>query len=102
MKQNECLHPYSQARLLDALIDHLQLKRDSDLARTLGVSRTFICVLRQHKTPIGAAVLIRMHEASGMSIKELRRLLGDRRKRFRGGYSIYSAEDRAENRIVEN
>lgn len=102
MKHTDCERPYSPARLLDALLDHWQLKRDSELARTLDVSRSFVCCLRQHKTSVGAAVLIRMHEASGLSIKELRKILGDRRRRFRGGYSIYSAEDRAENRIIES
>lgn len=102
MKQLAQANTYSQARLLDALLDHFHLERDSELARRLDMPRSFICRLRKGQSPVGAALLIRMHDESGISIKELRRLLGDRRKRFRGGYSIYSAEDRAENRVVES
>jgi hypothetical protein len=33
--------------------------------------------------PVGASLLIRMHEVSEMSISELRQLMGDRRGKFR-------------------
>jgi hypothetical protein len=33
--------------------------------------------------PVGASLLIRMHEVSDLSIKELRVLMGDRREKFR-------------------
>lgn len=94
MKQPAQANTYSQARLLDALLNHFQLERDSELARRLDMPRSFICRLRKGRSPVGAALLIRMHDESGISIMELRRLLGDRRKRFRGGYSIYSVSNR--------
>ena len=33
--------------------------------------------------PVGASLLIRMHEVSDLSIRELRNLMGDRREKFR-------------------
>jgi hypothetical protein len=33
--------------------------------------------------PVGASLLIRMHEVSDLSIKDLRILMGDRRDKFR-------------------
>ena len=33
--------------------------------------------------PVGASLLIRMHEVTDLSIRELRELMGDRRKRLR-------------------
>jgi hypothetical protein len=33
--------------------------------------------------PVGASLLIRMHEVTDLSIRELRELMGDRRKRMR-------------------
>lgn len=85
---------YSQARLLDALLVHFGLRRDSHLAEKLGMPRPMICKLRKSKIPVGAAVLIRIHEISGLGIRELRTILGDRRRRFRGGYQTYSVEER--------
>jgi hypothetical protein len=33
--------------------------------------------------PVGASLLIRMHEVTGMSIRDLRDLMGDRRTKYR-------------------
>jgi hypothetical protein len=33
--------------------------------------------------PVGASMLIRMHEVSTMSVRELRDLMGDRRTKYR-------------------
>ena len=85
---------YNQARLLNALLAHFGYRRDSHLADKLGMSRPMICKLRKGTIPVGAALLIRMHEVSGLSIRALRVILGDRRKRFRGGYQTYSAKER--------
>jgi len=32
---------------------------------------------------VGASMLIRMHEVSNLSVRELREILGDRRQKFR-------------------
>jgi hypothetical protein len=42
-----------------------------------------ISKIRSRKLPIGAPLLIRMHEVSGLSIQQLRKIMGDRRAKFR-------------------
>lgn len=74
---------YNPSRLLDIVIDKLQLKNDAALARTLGVPAPMISKIRHRRLPIGAALLIAMHEETGWSIRELRDLMGDRRQKFR-------------------
>ncbi len=74
---------YDPNRLLDTLIQHLNLKNDAALSRALEVAPPVISKIRHHRLPVGASLLIRMHEVSELSIKALRRLLGDRRAKFR-------------------
>lgn len=74
---------YDPHTLLDTLLDKLKLKNDAALARLLGVAPPVISKIRHHKLPIGATLLLRMHEESGMSIQELRLLMGDRREKFK-------------------
>lgn len=88
---------YNQARLLDALLKHFQLRRDSELARRLDIPRSFICKARKGQRPIGPVIMLRMHEESGISIKKLRAIMGDRRKWFRGAYSLHGPGDRSNN-----
>ncbi|WP_172656929.1 transposase [Collimonas arenae] len=64
-------------RLLDTLIVNLCLRNDAELARKLKISPPVISKIRNHQIVIGASVLIKMHDASGLSIKELRALLGE-------------------------
>ena len=42
-----------------------------------------ISKIRHHRLPVGASLLIRMHEVSDLSIRDLRYLMGDRRNKFR-------------------
>lgn len=74
---------YEPNNLLDELRLRLNLKNDSALSTVLEVGRPIISRIRHHRLPVGAAVLIRMHETSGLSIAELRDLMGDRRAKFR-------------------
>lgn len=74
---------YNPNRLLDFVIDKLHLKNDAALARTLGVPAPVISKIRHGSLPIGATLLIAMHEETGWSIRELRDLMGDRRQKFR-------------------
>jgi hypothetical protein len=74
---------YNPDRLLDALIDHLKLKNDAALSRALEVAPPVISKIRHRRLPVSAATLIRMHEVSDLSIRDLRFLLGDRRQKFR-------------------
>ncbi len=74
---------YDPNNLLDALIEKLKLKNDAALSRALEVAPPVISKIRHRRLPVGASLLIRMHEVSDLSIKDLRILMGDRRDKFR-------------------
>ena len=74
---------YDPNRLLDALILKLALKNDAALARALDIAPPLLSKIRHRRLPVGASLLIRMYEASDLSIKELRAIMGDRRTKVR-------------------
>ncbi len=74
---------YDPNNLLDSLIEKLHLKNDAALSRALEVAPPVISKIRHRRLPVGASLLIRMHEVSDLSIRELRILMGDRREKFR-------------------
>jgi hypothetical protein len=74
---------YDPNNLLDSLIEKLNLKNDAALSRALEVAPPVISKIRHRRLPVGASLLIRMHEVSDLSIRELRILMGDRREKFR-------------------
>ena len=74
---------YDPNHLLDALIEKMSLKNDAALSRALEVAPPVISKIRHRRLPVGASLLIRMHEVTDLSIRELRDLMGDRRKRVR-------------------
>ena len=84
---------YDPNRLLDALIEKLHLKNDAALSRLLGIESTTLSKMRHRHLPIGATVLIGMHEASGLTIAELRALMGDHRKKFGSGTAYVKPEE---------
>jgi hypothetical protein len=77
------MRDYDPNRLLDTLIEKLRLKNDAALSRALEVAPPVISKIRHNRLPVGASLLIRMHEVSDMSIRDLRFLMGDRRMKFR-------------------
>ena len=74
---------YDPDHLLATLIERLNLKNGAALSRALEVSPPVISKIRHRRLPVTASLLIRMHEVSALSIKELRLLMGDRRQKFR-------------------
>ena len=66
---------YDPNRVLDAIISKLRLKNDAALARILEVAPPVISKIRHNTLPIGATILLRMHEVSELSIGELRSLM---------------------------
>lgn len=66
---------YDPNRLLDALLTRLKLKNDAALSRVLEVAPPVISKIRHNTLPIGATILLRMHEVSNFSIRELRALM---------------------------
>jgi hypothetical protein len=76
---------YDPNKLLDALCERLKLRNDAALSRLLEVAPPVISKIRHRRLPVGASMLLRMHEECNLTISELRRLMGDRRKYFRLG-----------------
>ncbi|MEC4719607.1 hypothetical protein RY831_10645 [Noviherbaspirillum sp. CPCC 100848] len=74
---------YDPNNLLESLIEKLNLKNDAALSRALEVAPPLISKIRHRRLPVGASLLIRMHEVSDLSISDLRQLMGDRRNKFR-------------------
>ncbi len=66
---------YNPANVLDAIIAKLKLKNDAALSRVLEVAPPVISKIRHRTLPIGATILLRMHEVSAISIRELRALM---------------------------
>jgi hypothetical protein len=81
-KQEET-REYNPNKFLDAMRDNLRLKNDAALSRTLEVRPPVISKIRHGRLPVGGALLIRIHEVTGLNIGDLRFLLGDRRGKFR-------------------
>jgi hypothetical protein len=79
----EEIRGYNPNRLLDVLCENLRLKNDAALSRVLEISPPVISKIRHGRVPVGASLLIRMHEVCGLSICDLRFLMGDRRNKFR-------------------
>lgn len=78
---------YDPNCLLDAVLKKMRWENDAVLARKLNVSANVIHRIRSRTLPLGASMLIWMREATGVSVDELRQLLGDRRTRLRLSYA---------------
>src|SRR3954453_8378525 len=74
---------FNPNNLLDVLIRNMSLKNDAALSRALEVAPPVISKIRHRRLPVGASLLIRMHEVSDLSIRDLRDLMGDRRAKQR-------------------
>lgn len=68
---------YCHHNLLDTLIAKMRLKSDADLCRVLEVNAPVISKIRHGRLPVGPTILLRMHEESNLSIRELKSLLAD-------------------------
>jgi plasmid maintenance system antidote protein VapI len=76
------LATYDPDPLLTAISELLNVKSDAQLARALAISPPAISKIRHRKMVVGPNLLIRMHEMTKISIKELRALMGDHRPIF--------------------
>jgi hypothetical protein len=73
---------YDPNYLLDTLRAQFGLDNDAALARKLRVRPPTLSKVRTRRVGVSAALLIAMHEASGLTIRDLRWLMGDRREFF--------------------
>lgn len=74
---------YDPNQLLDMLLLRLNLKNDAALSRVLHVARPVLTGIRLGTLGVGAWLLIRISEVSGLSIADLRLMMGDQRQRLR-------------------
>lgn len=70
---------YDPNRLLDTIIASLALKNDAALSRALGIPARLLSKVRHRQQPVAAELMIRIHEATTLSIAEIRDLMGDSR-----------------------
>ncbi len=61
---------------LDLLIKTMTLKNDAALSRVLEVAPPVISKIRHGQRLVGATLLIGAHEESGLSIREMKAVLG--------------------------
>jgi hypothetical protein len=87
---------FQPGKLLDQLISHMGLRNDAALSRMLELSAPTISKIRRRALPVSATVLVQMHEVSGLTIRDLRALMGDHRRRF----GINDDEHRALNDVT--
>ncbi len=74
---------YDPDRLLNYMREKFGLKNDAALARQLEVAPPVISKIRHRKLAIGASLLIRMSDICNVGTRELRDIMGDRRKNYR-------------------
>lgn len=68
---------YTPNHLLDTLMHKLAVDSDAALARALKVPPSTISKVRHKQVGINSALLLAAHEATEISIRELRELMGD-------------------------
>lgn len=61
---------------IDLLINTMTLKNDAALSRVLEVAPPVISKIRHGRLPVGASLLISAHEESGLSIHEMKTVIG--------------------------
>jgi hypothetical protein len=70
---------YNPEALLAALMRLLGVKNDRQLAIRLDVQASQICKIRKRTLSVAPSLLISMHEDTGLSLRQLRALMGDYR-----------------------
>jgi plasmid maintenance system antidote protein VapI len=66
----------SVAHMLDVVLDQQNIKNDAALARAIQVSPPAISKVRNGCQPLSATLLVKLHEATGMTTMEIKALAG--------------------------
>ncbi|AMO94534.1 hypothetical protein CFter6_1837 [Collimonas fungivorans] len=64
------------AHMLDVVISNQNLENDAALARVLKVAAPVISKVRNNVLPVGPTLLVKLHEATGMTTREIKALAG--------------------------
>jgi hypothetical protein len=75
--------PYDPEQLLNSLLDKMHLREDAELAKKLRMDKRLLSKIRERRLQISGSMLMLMQEATGITIAELRCILGDRRSTSR-------------------
>jgi hypothetical protein len=70
---------FDPSKLLDLIKERFAVQTDSQLAELLNMTSPQISRIRHCGVPLSASALIKIHEISGLPIKRLKSLCGDRR-----------------------
>jgi DNA-binding transcriptional regulator YdaS (Cro superfamily) len=74
---------YDPNRLLNAVMSCLQVTTDTALARALKLKPSAITDVRTGHRPVSATLALLLEQVTGMTMQDIRQLMGDRRARFR-------------------
>lgn len=88
---------YDPNLLLNTVTARLGLPSDRALSRRLKVARDLIGDIRTGRVQVCGSMLLWMQEATGLSIEELRRLMGDRRMKSRLSVPVLNSRGVATN-----
>lgn len=67
---------YTPDRLFDAVMEKLDVPSDAAGARALDTAASVISKMRHKRIPVGAAMILRIYDVTGLSIEKIRQLLG--------------------------
>jgi len=67
---------HSVAYMLDVVLQEQNLKNDAALAREIQVAPPIISKARNEVQPLGSSLLVKLHELTGKSTKEIKALAG--------------------------
>jgi DNA-binding transcriptional regulator YdaS (Cro superfamily) len=76
-------HCYDPDRLLNIFMQRCSIHGDKALAKRLGFAPQVLEGLRSGRIPVAPWMLRSISEAGGLSVEEVRELLGDRRSKAR-------------------
>lgn len=65
-----------QSKLLDIVGDKLDAKNDAHLSRLLETQPPLLSKLRSHARVLGPTMIIRIHELTGMSVRDIKEFVG--------------------------
>jgi len=83
MTEHRTASQFDPNRLFDTLQQMLDLESDEALAHALHVEPYVIKRIRERQHPLEPSLLIRINEATGINMRELRQMMGDRRTEYR-------------------
>ncbi|WP_211474804.1 hypothetical protein [Collimonas humicola] len=67
---------HTVAYMLDVVLQEQNLKNDAALAREIQVAPPTISKVRNEVQPLGSSLLVKLHELTGKSTKEIKALAG--------------------------